>query len=149
MDRCAIKLSSTIWRSRKRTPHEARFGKRAASQSGLDLTCAQSERIVILRRGKPYAVLVGIEDYDAEDLRLASSEEFWQMIRQRRTSGKSISIAEVEEQLGITSEKAHAKPVAPGNRERIRDRICSEEPVQDLQAPCRSFPGHTHRPRSK
>ena len=84
-------------------------------QANLDsiLTRAESERIVILRRGKPYAVLVGIEDYDAEDLRLASSEEFWQMIRQRRTSGKSISIAEVEEQLGITSEKAHAKPVAP------------------------------------
>ncbi len=32
------------------------------------LTCAQSERIVISRRGKPCAVLVGIENYDTEDL---------------------------------------------------------------------------------
>ncbi len=30
------------------------------------LTRAQSERIVISRGGKPCAVLVGIEDYDAE-----------------------------------------------------------------------------------
>ena len=47
-------------------------------QHNLDsiLTRAQSERIVISRRGKACAVLVGIEDYDAEDLELASSEDF-------------------------------------------------------------------------
>jgi prevent-host-death family protein len=74
------------------------------------LTRAQSERIVISRRGKPCVVLVGIEDYDSEDLGLASSEDFWRMIRQRRASGKSLPLAEVEARLGLTS----GKP--PGNR---------------------------------
>jgi prevent-host-death family protein len=76
-------------------------------QLNLDaiLTRAQSERVVISRRGRPCAVLVGIEDYDAEDLRLASSEDFWKLIRQRRTRGKSVPIAEVEAKLGIGTSK--------------------------------------------
>jgi prevent-host-death family protein len=80
-------------------------------QKNLDaiLTRAQSERIVISRRGKPCAVLVGIEDYDDENLALASSSDFWSMIRQRRGSGKSIPLAEVEERLRITSPTGAAK----------------------------------------
>ena len=83
-------------------------------QQNLDsiLTRAQSERIVISRRGKPCAVLVGIENYDAEDLGLASSEDFWRMIRLRRASGKSFPLAEVEARLGIMSGKPAAKRAA-------------------------------------
>ncbi len=83
-------------------------------QQNLDsiLTRAQSERIVISRRGKPCAVLVGIEDYDAEDLGLASSEDFWRLIRLRRASGKSLPLAEVEARLGIASEKPSGKRAA-------------------------------------
>jgi len=76
------------------------------------LNSAQSERIVISRRGKPCAVLVGIEDCDAEDLRLASSEEFWRMIRQRRTHGKSFPLAEVEALLRIPTRKPTVKRAA-------------------------------------
>jgi prevent-host-death family protein len=84
-------------------------------QADLDsiLTRAQSERIVISRRGKPSAVLVGIEDYDTEDLKLASSEGFWRMIRERRASGESIPFAEVETHLGSTSGKRGPKRAAP------------------------------------
>jgi len=85
-------------------------------QINLDaiLTRAQSERIVISRHGKPCALLVGIEDYDAEDLRLASSDDFWRMIRMRRASGKSFPIAEVEERLetGTTSGKPAGRRAA-------------------------------------
>jgi len=83
-------------------------------QQNLDLilTRAQSERIVISRRGKPCAVLVGIEHYDAEDLALASSVDFWGMIRQRRAGGKSLPLAEVEARLGITSGKPAGKRAA-------------------------------------
>ena len=76
------------------------------------LTRAQSERIVISRHGKPCAVLVGIEDYDSEDLVLASSEDFWRMIRQRRASGKSSPLTQVEARLGIASEKPAGKLAA-------------------------------------
>lgn len=70
-------------------------------ETNLDavLSSAQSGRIMISRGGKPCAVLVGVEDYDAEDLRLASSQDFWHMIQQRRTGGKSFPLAEVEARL--------------------------------------------------
>src|SRR3990167_7565291 len=41
---------------------------------------AQRERVVIMRLGKPCAVVIGVEHYDAEDFELARSAEFWQMI---------------------------------------------------------------------
>ena len=77
------------------------------------LTRAQSERIVISRRGKPCAVLVGIEDYDVEDIRLANSEEFWRMIRQRRASGRSYTLDEAEARLGITHAETAPNRSAP------------------------------------
>jgi prevent-host-death family protein len=69
------------------------------------LKSSQKERIVISRAGKPCAVLVGIEDYDEEDLQLASSRDFWLMIRERRSKGKSIPLADVEEHLKIHRRK--------------------------------------------
>jgi prevent-host-death family protein len=85
------------------------------------LSSAQSERIVISRHGKPCALLVGIEDYDAEDLTLASSHTFWEMIRQRRTRGKSIPLAEVEKRLRITrSRKPASKQAASTKRQKNR-----------------------------
>jgi prevent-host-death family protein len=90
-------------------------------QLNLDsiLTRVQSERLVISRRGKPCAVLVGIEGYDAEDLKLASSPDFWQMIKARRTSGKSLPLAELEARVGITSAKRPGKR-APSRKPRKR-----------------------------
>jgi prevent-host-death family protein len=73
------------------------------------LTRAQTEWIAISRHGRPCAVLVGIEDYDAEDLRFESSEQFWRMIRQRRASGKSVRLEEVEARLAIASGKPSGK----------------------------------------
>ncbi len=70
------------------------------------LNSSQNERIVISRGGRPCAVLVGIEDYDAEDLRTASSKDFWRMIRRRRTRGKSVPLAEVQARL----KKLHGRP---------------------------------------
>ena len=70
-------------------------------QTNLDvvLNSSQSERIVISREGKPCAVLVGIQDYDAEDLQRATSPEFWLLIRERRAEGDSLPLAEVEARL--------------------------------------------------
>jgi prevent-host-death family protein len=70
-------------------------------QTNLDavLNSSQMERIVVSRAGKPCAVLVGIQNYDAEDLQLAVSPDFWRMIRERRSEGRSVPLAEVEVQL--------------------------------------------------
>lgn len=64
------------------------------------LDSAQEERVVITRDGKPTAVVLGLEGSDAEDLELAGSREFWQMIEQRRHEGSAISLAEAKARLG-------------------------------------------------
>ncbi len=84
----------------------------AEVQSNLDtvLDSAQKERIVITRAGKPSVVLVGIEAYDEEDLYLASSPEFWQMIEERRT-GPSVSLSELKARLAAKGRSQEpAKP---------------------------------------
>jgi prevent-host-death family protein len=90
-------------------------------QANLDavLSRAQRERIIISRAGKPCAVLVGIENYDEEDLRWASSQDFWRMIHQRRAQGKSIPLAEVEARLEKPSRRPARKRVA-GKKARER-----------------------------
>jgi PHD/YefM family antitoxin component YafN of YafNO toxin-antitoxin module len=37
---------------------------------------AQHERIAVVRRGKPYALVVGIHDWEAEDTAFATSPDF-------------------------------------------------------------------------
>ena len=84
-------------------------------QTNLDdvLNSSQKERIVISREGKPCAVLVGIQDYDKEDLQLAASPDFWLLIRQRRSEGRSVPLAEVEAQLKTRRGKvARRRPTA-------------------------------------
>ena len=59
---------------------------------------AQRERLVITRRGKPVALLVGVEGMDPEQLELGSSDRFWKLIARRRKQ-KTISRALLEERL--------------------------------------------------
>jgi prevent-host-death family protein len=81
------------------------------------LSSAQSERIVLTRRGRPSAVLIGIESYDDEDLQLARSKDFWRMIEQRR-QGSSISLAELKSRLNLNKPARTRKSTAksPGTR---------------------------------
>ena len=82
---------------------------------------------MISRRGKPCAVLVGIENYNAEDLALARSEDFWRMIRLRGADGKSSTLAEVEARLGITSAMPAAKLRQGRRRASSPDRTSKAE----------------------
>ena len=79
------------------------------SEPNAVLDSAQTERIVISRGGRPSAVLVGIEAYDAEDLQRATSSEFWRMIGQRRAHGKEVPLAEVEARLGLKRLRAKTR----------------------------------------
>ena len=67
------------------------------------LATAQKERVVITRQGKPSAVVLGLESYDDEDLRLALSPEFWNMIQVRR-QGRSIPLAALKARLGLAGD---------------------------------------------
>ena len=73
-------------------------------QTTLD-TCvndAQLERVIIMREGKPVALIVGVEGMDEEQLQLGSSDRFWRLIAERRTQ-ETISRAQLEQRVNSTS----------------------------------------------
>ncbi|MBI2087698.1 MAG: type II toxin-antitoxin system Phd/YefM family antitoxin [Deltaproteobacteria bacterium] len=59
---------------------------------------AQEERVVITRRGRPAAVLVGVEGKDWEDVILQTSPAFWKLIEERRKQ-TTISFKELRARL--------------------------------------------------
>lgn len=59
---------------------------------------SQDDRVLVLRNGKPLAILMGVENKDEEDCALQTSLEFWQMIRDRRAE-TGVSLEEAEKQL--------------------------------------------------
>lgn len=72
-------------------------------QASLD-TCvddAQHERIIIIRDGKPIALIVGVAGMDEEQLRLGSNDKFWRLVAERRTQ-KVVSRMELEQNIGST-----------------------------------------------
>ena len=67
------------------------------------VTCVQDtqrERVVITRKGKPVALIVGIEGMDEEQLQLGASDKFWEFIAERRTQ-KTLSRAELEQKIDV------------------------------------------------
>jgi PHD/YefM family antitoxin component YafN of YafNO toxin-antitoxin module len=72
---------------------------------------AQRERIVMAREGKPCAVLLGIEAYDAEDWQRATAAEFGSLLQERRAHGPSLPLSDVEKRFGI-------RPAKPSRRNR-------------------------------
>ncbi len=80
------------------------------------IVSAQRERVVITRNGEPYALVVGVENKDEEDLGLEFSPVFWQMIEKRRRSTVSVSMKDVMAELEAEErrcgdQKAGAAPV--------------------------------------
>ena len=68
---------------------------------------AQDDRVVITRRGKPAAVLVGIEGEDWESVVLQTSAPFWRLIEKRRAE-PSISLEEMKARLAKPRRKRRA-----------------------------------------
>ena len=59
---------------------------------------AQADRVVITRRGKPAAVLIGVEGEDWETVVLETDPTFWKLV-QRRRKQPTISLDELESRL--------------------------------------------------
>jgi len=57
---------------------------------------SQKERVIVTRRGKPAAILIGVEGQDWEDVLLQTDESFWKMIeRRRRQRGRPLEKVKV------------------------------------------------------
>ena len=59
---------------------------------------SQQDQVVITRRGKPAAVMVGVEGKDWEDVTLQTSSTFWKFIEERR-SEPTLSMKELRARL--------------------------------------------------
>lgn len=59
---------------------------------------AQQERLVLTRKGRPVALLIGIEGMDAEQVELGSSDRFWKLIAKRRRQ-RRLSRTELEQRV--------------------------------------------------
>ena len=62
---------------------------------------SQHERILITRRGKPAAVVIGVEGQDLEQVLLAGDAEFWTMIQQRRQSPATLTSDDIRRSFGL------------------------------------------------
>ena len=62
------------------------------------LTAAQKERIIVTRNGEPLALVVGMENKDAEDFHYMTSPEFWKMIEEARRM-PTVPLEKVREEL--------------------------------------------------
>lgn len=69
----------------------------------------QRERVVITRNGQPYALIVDLENKDAEDLQLEASPAFWRMIEERRRQTASMSLEEVKARLEAEEQRLRDK----------------------------------------
>ncbi len=59
---------------------------------------AQGDRVVITRRGKPAAVLFGVEGEDWETVILETDPAFWKLVQERRKQ-PTISLEELKTRL--------------------------------------------------
>lgn len=62
---------------------------------------SQRERILITRRGKPAAFVIGVEGQDLEQVLLGGDAEFWKMIQQRRQSPAELTSDDIRRSFDI------------------------------------------------
>jgi prevent-host-death family protein len=72
----------------------------SAGETNLEecLREVRRDRVVLTRKGKPVAVLVGVEGLDLEQIQLGYSHEFWNLIRARRVQ-KTMSRKELDARM--------------------------------------------------
>lgn len=62
------------------------------------LKAAQRQRVVLTRKGKPVALLLGIKGMHIDTIASGESAEFWALLRERRAQ-KKITRYELEKRL--------------------------------------------------
>lgn len=62
---------------------------------------AQKERILITRRGRPAALVIGVEGQDLEQVLLSGDVEFWKMIQERRRHDATLASDDIRRSFGI------------------------------------------------
>lgn len=81
---------------------------------------AQRDRVLITRRGKPAALVIGVEGQDLEQVLLGSDAEFWRMIHQRRQRRATLTSDDIRRSFGThtAAEPQHSARAKPKRRAR-------------------------------
>lgn len=97
--------------------------KEAKAHLSEFVDAAQHDRVLITRRGKPAALVIGIEGQDVEQVILGSDVEFWKMIQERRKRAATLTSADIRRHFGIGVEANEPAPVrTKRNPSRLRRR---------------------------
>lgn len=72
---------------------------------------AQRDRILITRRGRPAALVIGVEGQDIEQIVLRSDSQFWKMIEERRQGTARLATDDVRRSFGIQTQTKSAKAI--------------------------------------
>ncbi len=64
---------------------------------------SQHQRVLITRRGRPAALVIGVEGQDLEEMLLAGDAEFWKTIEGRRHRRATLTSDDVRRSFGITT----------------------------------------------
>jgi|HubBroStandDraft_6_1064221.scaffolds.fasta_scaffold2191754_1 prevent-host-death family protein len=70
------------------------------------VTRSQSERVLIMKHGKPAALLTGVEGRDLEDVVLEANSDFWKFIHARRKAPSTMTLEQARQRLGIAPPRA-------------------------------------------
>jgi prevent-host-death family protein len=84
---------------------------------------SQSERILITRRGKPAALVIGVEGHDLEQVLLAGDVGFWKTLQERRQRDATLTSNDVRRSFGLETAAAQPADSRPGRK---RTRRCSD-----------------------
>ena len=79
---------------------------------------AQRGRILITRRGKPAALVIGVEGQDLERILLGNDAQFWKMIHERRQRPATLTSDDIRRSFDIPP--AGERPVPARSKRKPR-----------------------------
>jgi prevent-host-death family protein len=75
--------------------------KQAKAHLSEFVETAQRDRVLITRRGRPAALVIGVEGQDVEQVLLGSDAAFWKMIQERRKGAATLTSDDIRRQFGL------------------------------------------------
>lgn len=83
------------------------------------LESAQNEAVLVVRDGRPSALIIGVEhreNCDAEDWDYMTDPEFWRAMRERRKEAGTVSLDQVRARLAADEQKEQHDQTLAGRK---------------------------------
>jgi prevent-host-death family protein len=85
--------------------------KQAKARLSEFVDASQRDRVLITRRGKPVALVIGVEGQDIEQIILGSDPAFWKLIEERRhRTAPTLTSDDIRCSFGIEISSGRRKP---------------------------------------